>query len=104
VFKLYFITKSHQSSVQTIDNSETTFKKDSVDTRLVTLPDPLTEDITDVFISFEKTSNFASSWLYWDSWSFRYIEVFSGDTQKLVKFCPFTPVIQSGHTVRFLKC
>lgn len=103
-FKFYFITKKHQSSVEVFDNSQTTFKKDSVETRFISLSKPLEEEVTDIFVSFTKTSNLASSWLYWDKWSFKYIEVFSGDTQKQEKFCPYTSIIESGHTVRFSKC
>ena len=109
VFKLYFITAKHQSTVHVLDNSETTFKKNTIEQRLVSLETPLNEEITDVFISFDKvTSNMITDLLtgllYWDKWSFKYIEVMSGDTQIKQKFCPYTPIIKSGSTVRFVKC
>ena len=103
-FQFYFITRNHQSTTHVLDDSETTFKMNSHEQRLVSLENPLDEDITDVFISFEKTTSLMAGWLYWDSWSFEYVEVFKGDTQISGRYCPYTPIIKTGSTVRFTKC
>ena len=90
--------------MHTLDAEEVTFKKNSIEQKLVSIRHPIDEEITDLFVSFTKTGSLVSGWLYWDKWSFRYIEVFSGDKQESERFCPYTPFIQSGATVRFSRC
>ncbi|CAF3344505.1 unnamed protein product [Rotaria sp. Silwood1] len=85
------------------DNDETTFKRDSVQTRLI----PLTIDIgevTAVDIDFTKTTNWISSAWYSSSWKFTRATVLNGDQQKSRVFCPNESVMQSGSTVRFASC
>jgi hypothetical protein len=73
-FTIWFKTISHEaSSVEIFDDSETTFKKDSVETRLISLKKPiLSSSIESAVITFTKTKNLASAWLYDSQWSFKY--------------------------------
>ena len=104
-FTFYFLTRNHMSTIEVLDNSETTFKQDSVESRFISLNEPIYDgDILSLFVSFEKSSSLLSSWLYWNEWSFKYVEVFSGDNQSLIRFCPYKQIIQSGQTVQFKKC
>lgn len=104
LFELFFITKNHQSSTHVLDDSQTTFKQDSTEERFISLDSPIDEEIESLFISFKKTTSLISGWLYYDQWSFKYIEVFNGDTQLSARFCPYVSIIDSGKTVRFSKC
>jgi len=106
-FSISFKTDSQEtSSTEIFDNSETTFKQDSVETRLISLKKPLTKGraIQSAIISYTKTTNLVSSWLYDAQWSFKYIEISSGYNQDLVKLCPTNLVIDSGKSVEFKKC
>ncbi|CAF2449643.1 unnamed protein product [Rotaria sp. Silwood2] len=70
-----------QTVTVVFDNDQTTFKRGSVQTRLI----PLTIDIgevTDIDIDFKKTNNwFSSSW-YSSSWTFTKATVLNGDQQQ----------------------
>jgi pancreatic triacylglycerol lipase len=106
-FTISFTTASQQkSSIETFDDSETTFKQNSVETRLISLRTPLNSasSIQSAIISYTKTSNLVSGWLYDSSWSFIYIELRSGDSQEIVKLCPVTLIIDSTKSVEFKKC
>ena len=103
-FKAYFVTENHQSKTFILDDNETTFKKDSEFIKLISLEERLDEEIKNIYVSFDKTNSLVSGWLYWDQWSFHNIEIFNGETQVSTNYCPYTPIIQSGSTVRFNKC
>ena len=104
-FTLYFLTQNHMSSIEVLDNSETTFKQDSVESRFISLNEPIYDgDILSLFVSFDKSPNLLSGWLYWNEWSFKHVEIFSGDNQRLLRFCPYKQIIQSGQTVQYKKC
>ena len=119
-FTIYFKTTSQEtSSTKTIDDSETTFKQDSIDIRLISLKENLNSTIKSAIISFEKKTNFFSSWIYnskrslnsWldffddtnydDRWSFRLIEIYDGEKQILVELCPKYSIIMSSKSVEF---
>ncbi len=69
--------------------------------KLVTSAEP----IHSVYLSYTKTSNLLSSWMYDSAWAFRYIEVTSGDDQTTVKFCPVDRgLIPSGKFAEYLPC
>lgn len=108
LFKFYLVAKDRQSRTQVLDNSETTFKRDSIVERLVAVDwlngEEIGTEIESIFISFEKTFNLVSGWMYADKWNFKYVDVFSGDAQVSMRFCPSASVIQSGKTVQFNKC
>ena len=103
-FTIAFKTTSQQtSSTEIFDDSATTFKQDSIETRLISLKKNINSSIQSAIISYTKTTNIVSGWLYDAQWSFRYIEVLS-DNQELVRLCPNTLVIDSGKSVEFTKC
>jgi hypothetical protein len=87
-----------------LDNSDVTFKAGSTEARLVASTKYIGEDISQITVTYTKTSNLLSSFLYQDKWSFRNVEVLNGDNQKSLRFCPSTAYIQSGSSVVFNKC
>lgn len=103
-FTIFFETLTEMSSVEVIDDSTATFKPDSTEVRLVSLNQPLKSPIENIYVYYKKTTNFISSWLYEDKWSFKYIEVLSGDSQNDTKFCPTSTLIYTDQTVKFRKC
>ncbi|CAF3256548.1 unnamed protein product [Rotaria socialis] len=85
------------------DDDETTFKRDSVQTRFI----PLTTDIgevTAVDIQFQKTTNWISSILYSASWKFTKATVMNADQQHSRIFCSNELDVGSGSAVRFSSC
>ncbi|CAM4741836.1 unnamed protein product [Rotaria magnacalcarata] len=83
----------------TFDDNATTFKRGSVENRLI----PLTEDIGDVTaidIDFQKTNNIISSSWYSSTWAFTKATVLNGDIQTSRSFCPSQPTITSGSKVQ----
>jgi len=104
-FTIFFQTKNHISTTEILDDSATTFKKGSEDTRFISLNNPLDDgELLNVFISFTKSTSLLSSWLYENKWAFDRVEVFSADNQTLFKFCQSIPFIESGHSVLFKRC
>ena len=74
-FTISFRTASQDtSSVEIFDNSETTFKQNSIETRLITLKKPIvsSSSIISAIVSYTKTTNLVSGWLYDAQWSFKY--------------------------------
>lgn len=99
-FTIFFQTKNHISTtgfksfylilfnalnlnslnLEILDDSATTFKKGSEDTRFISLNNPLDDgELLNVFISFTKSTSLLSSWLYENKWAFDRVEVFSGN-------------------------
>jgi hypothetical protein len=104
-FKVFFETVSGSvSSTEILDDYNTIFKVNSVESRLVSLDSPIREAIGALYVSFTKTGNFLTSWMYDNSWSFRPISVFNADKQTSEQFCSQETVIQTGKTVKFVKC
>ena len=87
-----------------LDNADNTFKAGSTEIRLVSSTKYIGETINQVTVSYTKTSNLLSSFLYQDQWSFRNIEVVIGENQRTLRFCPAQFYIQSGSSVIFNKC
>lgn len=104
-FKISFKTSNGEQSKQfVLDDSETTFKSGSTNTKLLSIAETRVNNAIDsVFISYTKTTNFLSGWLYDSSWGFSSIEVFSGDDQFNTKFCPTSDTVQSAF-VEFKRC
>jgi hypothetical protein len=74
-FTISFRTASQDtSSVEIFDNSETTFKQNSMETRLISLKKPIVSNspIISAIVSYTKTTNLVSGWLYDAQWSFKY--------------------------------
>ena len=104
LFKISLTGEKGTSPAIELDNSDVTFKPSSIESRLVASTKYVGENLSQVTVSYTKTSNLLSSFLYQDQWSFRAIEVFYGDSQKLFRFCPTTSFIQSGFSAFFNKC
>lgn len=103
-FTISLKTSTKTSKAIVFEDSDITFKPDSTQTRLVSLEDSLgNAQIQSVFVSYTKTSNFFSGWLYDDSWSFTSIQVLSGDNQTNQKFCPTKDLVAST-PVEFKPC
>ena len=104
-FTISFKTTTQQTSTTEIfDDSQATFKANSIETRLISLVTPITGSIESATISFTRTTSILTGWIYDDKWSFSYIEVESGEGQEKVTLCPVTLVIQSSESVEFKKC
>lgn len=70
-FTIAFNTKDKTSLTQVLDDNETVFKKGSEQIRFISLAKPLDDpELTSIFITFNKATNLASSWLYDSKWSF----------------------------------
>ena len=104
-FRILFKTTTQQTSTtEVFDDSQATFKANSIETRLISLVTPITGSIESATISFTRTTSILTGWIYDDKWSFSYIEVESGEGQEKVTLCPVTLVIQSSESVEFKKC
>jgi hypothetical protein len=82
-FTIFFQTKHFISSTELVDDNTVVFKRDSQENFLISLSkriDLLDEDdeITNVFVSFTKSSSLVTSWLYDSRWSFKSIRLFDG--------------------------
>jgi hypothetical protein len=60
--------------------------------------------ITSAIVIYKKTNAFLLSLLYQDSWSFKNIEVFSGENQKSIRLCPAQTYLKSGIPMAFNLC
>ncbi|CAF1347936.1 unnamed protein product [Rotaria sordida] len=92
-----------QTVTVVFDNDDTTFKRDSVQTRLIPLKINIGE-VIEIDINFQKTTNWISSSWYSPIWTFIKATVLNGDQQQSRVFCPNESVIKSGSTVRFASC
>lgn len=103
-FRIYWKTADYVSptmlikdeTIKLIPNMETKF--------LYTLNEQSDEPITEVDISYKRTSKFLVKYFYDKNWSIKYVEIYSGDTQESIRFCPVLQMIQSGATNVFKKC
>lgn len=104
-FQIYFKSSEKSSSIEVIDDSNVTFKKNSVEIRLVSLDETFNSNVEleSVFVSYKKTSNIFSSWLYDSVWNFENIEILNGDNQKNYRFCS-SQDLGSGKFIEFKKC
>ena len=105
-FTIYFKTSKELSTIYLFDDSDTTFKQNSIETRLLSFEQPIDNafEIDSAFISYRKTTNLLSSWMYDSQWSFKYVSVLIGDNQKQINLCPLKPIIDSNETVEFKLC
>lgn len=103
-FKISLTGEKGTSPFIELDNADVTFKPGSIENRLIASAKYVGENISQVSVSYTKTTNIISSFLYQDQWSFRQIDLFYADNQKNLRFCPSTSYIQSGSSVVFNKC
>lgn len=104
-FSISFKTSTQEkSTTELFDDCSTTFKANSIESRLISLVKPIKGSIESATITFTRTTNILSAWIYDDKWSFAYIEVESGENQEKVTLCPTTLSIPSSQSVEFTKC
>ena len=103
-FTIYFKTETETSKVYVFDDSSVEFKQGSVHSRLISLTEPLSKSVQSVFISYNRTIDIFTFWLYMTQWSFKYVELKSGDAQTTVKLCPVSNMFGAGVTVEFKAC
>jgi pimeloyl-ACP methyl ester carboxylesterase len=94
---------NEQSTVEVLDSSDTTFKKSGVETRLISLNTPLKGKITQALLTYTKTNNLLSSWMYDSTWAFKRIELLFGDKQSLSRLCSTIQAIGAA-PVSFTLC
>lgn len=96
--------EGYKSTFEILDDNENTFKKNSAENRLLSLTSRFDRPVHQLNISYRKTNNFFSSWLYDDQWNFSLVELQAGDSQQYQTFCQKDMWINSGKTVVFNKC
>jgi hypothetical protein len=97
-------TSKEKSTTERLDNAWAVFMPLSVETRLVSLDTLLLDEIDTLTISYTRTGNWATSWLYDTKWSFKFVEIVDASRQILQKFCPLVTFIQSGSSGKFVRC
>jgi hypothetical protein len=97
-------TSNQISEAQIIDDSETVFTPNSTFKRLITLDQKLEGDVNQLIISYKRTNSFFNRWFYDLQWSFRIVELFDGNNQVKLKFCPKQVMILSGDQIQFELC
>ena len=70
----------------------------------ITLDQKLEGTVYQLIISYKRTDNFFSRWFYDLQWSFKTVELFDGNNQVRLKFCPKQIFIQSGDQIEFNLC
>lgn len=102
-FRVYFETQSGIKSESILfDDSDSTFKPDSVQSRVVSSKSQLmSDDLQFAYLTFNKVKNLPIGWIYDSYWSF---ESLSLEDQHVVKFCPTKQEIRSGETLKFFIC
>ena len=103
-FSIHFRADSANSSIELLDNAETIFGSNSSVVKLVSLDNTINNEVTSLFVAYEKVSFIWGGWYYDDKWNFEYIELLKGDDQSLTKYCPSSRYIMSGSEVEFNKC
>ena len=101
-FKIFFKGNGFTSPPVVLDNSNKLFKADSKEKIFLSLDDAFSmEEINSVSVSYERNFN----WLANQSkWTFKCIEIFSGDSQKTFKFCPQEEFFHTGNYNDYTKC
>jgi pimeloyl-ACP methyl ester carboxylesterase len=87
-----------------IDDSDNTFKLGSSYTILLPSNKNPGNQIQSAQVTYTKTSNLLSSFLYQNDWSFSSIELEMGDYQTKIRLCPSQTYLTSGTTATFNKC
>lgn len=87
-----------------LDSSDNTFNSGSVYKVLSRANKNPGSTITSAVVTYKKTTAFLTSLLYQDQWSFKNIDVFSGDNQKPMRLCPTQTYLKSGVPLTFNLC
>lgn len=103
-FKISWKTQNQSTPTFLIKESGLKLKADSQIVALIDSEDSNSEDILEVYLSYKRTSNYLIKYFYDQYWSFKYVDVFSGQTQTVSRFCPLLEKIKSGTTAIFKKC
>ncbi|CAF1000935.1 unnamed protein product [Brachionus calyciflorus] len=103
-FTIYFESDSERSSIEILDDSQTTFKQESIEDKIISLNKTFSSRIDSIYLNYSKTTNLLSSWLYENSWSFKSIEILNGDNQIITKYCPQDLFITDKKTTKFFRC
>jgi hypothetical protein len=101
------VTVTLIGSLQTVsvifDNADTTFVRDSIETRFI----PLTVDIGEVQqieVDFKKKANIAVTFLYSASWAFTKATILNADNQNSRAFCANDLTVTPDSKIRFSAC
>lgn len=103
-FRVSLKTANHKSQEYVVGGKTLKLEPNMESTVLIDLDEAMIEDIEDVLVAYKRTSNYLVKYLYDQNWSFKYVELTHGPTQKMVKFCPLLQMIKSGTSVMFKKC
>jgi hypothetical protein len=105
-FAIYFKTTTERSPSKLFGDSEITFDVGMSKTRMITLDEPIDTKypIESVYVKYKRVEKFFLGLFYADQWGFEYVEVFNGETQQRIRYCPTADYIQSGQTLEFKKC
>lgn len=105
---MYFLRNGETTPVEVVDTTEATFKPESEAIRLISTHKLRPSDVTidSVFIAYNRVTSVISSWLYDKEWSFKWVELTSGDEQTKIKYCTTKPgqTFASGVFVEFKPC
>jgi len=103
-FKVFWKIKDYVSPTFLMKDDTITLKTNEETNMMATIKKSAAGEIEEVFVSYKRTSNYFKKYFYDQYWSFKYVEVLEGSTQKSVKFCPLLTKIKSGTTGIFKKC
>lgn len=88
-----------RSDFEYLDQDKNEFKANSIEKRLILLKNRSDQDIKRIHIYYKRTSNIFNFWLYDQQWRFDFVEVQSGDSQKIWRFCPnYIWIDHTGYT------
>jgi len=103
-FRVFWKVKDYVSPTFLVRDETITLKPHRETKMLITLDKAAPGEIEEVYVSYKRTSNYLIKYFYDQSWSFKFVEVLEGSTQKSVRFCPLVEMIKSGTTGIFKKC
>lgn len=103
-FRVSLKTANHLSAEYLVGGKSLKLEPNMESTVLIDLDEAMKEEIEEVLVAYKRTSNYLVKYLYDQNWSFKYVELTHGPTQKKVKFCPLLQMINSGTSVMFKKC
>ncbi len=103
-FVFFFETSlGEKSSVQLIENGKIVFKSFSIEELLYSLDRPVNGDITKAYLSY-KRNLFSFNSKIETIWTFKTIEIFSGDKQVLTRLCPVKQKLLKGDFDEYELC
>jgi hypothetical protein len=92
-----------QTVIVTFDDGDTTFTRDSVETRFIPLTVNIGE-VTNIEVDFKKKASLITTILYSSSWTFTKATVLNGDNQNSRTFCASDSTGQPDSKIRFSSC